>query len=283
MYGERELSPDPNVRRRTDEPFSQVDYALYLGSREDPAKLLGSSTRDLPITGRRAQSVIGFGDQEILLVTTPIGGLGGRLMSDLWWIVLLVGVAGTTAIALLLRRLLRAQAAAVSLAAENARRHDAQRQIAETLQRGLLPERLEAPPGCALSARYWPADDANLVGGDFYDAFRIDEQRWGIVIGDVCGKGIQAAALTGLVRHTLRTAARANDSPSAALRAVHAAMRDHHPATFCTVCFASCHVTESPTGERHQRLTVALGGHPMPLLAAATVSHRSEAPARCSG
>jgi serine phosphatase RsbU (regulator of sigma subunit) len=268
VYGERQLSPNPNVRRRTDEPFSQVDYALYLGAREDPNALLGSSLQHLPITGRRATATIAFGDNHILLVTTPIGRLGSRLMSDLWWIVLLVGVTGTVAIAVLLHRLQRAQAEAVSLAADNARKHDEQRQIAETLQRGLLPERLDVPPGASLSARYWPANDATLVGGDFYDAFRIDDQRWGIVIGDVCGKGIEAAALTGLVRHTLRTASRTSDEPSAALHAVHAALRDHRPATFCTVCFAIYQTVDGSDGEPvRQTLVVALGGHPMPMVA----------------
>ena len=151
------------------------------------------------------------------------------------------------------------------LAEENARKHREQRDIAETLQLSLLPQRLTPPPGVTLASRYWPAGSASLIGGDFYDAFRIDGQRWGIVIGDVCGKGIDAAALTGLVRHTIRATSRTTDSPAAVLHEVHAAVAEQEPATFCTVCF----ITYSPHGADPAAggtLTVALGGHPAPLL-----------------
>ena len=93
------------------------------------------------------------------------------------------------------------------------------------------------PPGGHVTARYWPAGEASLIGGDFYDAFRVDADRWGVVIGDVCGKGIDAAAITGLVRHTVRAAARNATSPAEVLRDVHRALSDHQPSTFCTVCF----------------------------------------------
>jgi serine phosphatase RsbU (regulator of sigma subunit) len=265
VYAERTLSPDPNVRRRNDEPFANLEYALYLGGQEDAADLLGSSVRDLPLDGRRATLTLPYGDQEILLVTTPIGRLGGPLAAHLWWIVLAVGGLGTALTVGLLRSLNRSRGRAVRLADENARKHREQRDIAETLQLSLLPQRLTPPPGVTLASRYWPAGSASLIGGDFYDAFRIDGQRWGIVIGDVCGKGIDAAALTGLVRHTIRATSRTTDSPAAVLHEVHAAVAEQEPATFCTVCF----ITYSPHGADPAAggtLTVALGGHPAPLL-----------------
>jgi serine phosphatase RsbU (regulator of sigma subunit) len=265
VYAERQLNPDPNVRRRNDEPFSQFEYALYLGDQERADDLLGSSVRNLPLAGRRATALIPYGDQQILLVTSPIGRLGGGLMADLWWIVLVAGAAVTLTTVVLLRRLQRTRQQALSLAEENARKHQEQRDIAETLQRGLLPERLDAPPGARLAARYWPADDASLIGGDFYDAFRIDDHRWGIVIGDVCGNGIEAAALTGLARHTIRTASRDGRSPADVLLAVHRAMTDHQPSTFASVCFIVYETTDL-TGPPDGTLTVALGGHPQPLL-----------------
>jgi serine phosphatase RsbU (regulator of sigma subunit) len=264
VYAERTLNPNPSGRRRTDQPFSQFDYALYLGGQENPQHLLSATRADLPISGRRATSVITFGDRNILLVATPLARLGGSLITNLWWIVLLAGALVTIGTAVLLWRLQRTRERALLLAQENARKHREQRDIAEVLQRGLLPERLDAPAGSALAARYWPADDASLIGGDFYDAFRIDDRRWGLVIGDVCGSGIQAAALIGLARHTIRTASRAEESPAEVLLAVHRAMKDHQPATFCTVCFA---IYESSRGSGGSGvLTVALGGHPQPLL-----------------
>jgi hypothetical protein len=264
VYGERLLRPDPSTRTRTDQPFSQLDYALYLGSQQNPQYLLSATRADLPIGGRRATSVIDFGDQKILFVATPLGQLGGTLMTNLWWIVLLAGAVVTLGTVVLLWRLQRTRERALVVADENARKHREQRDIAEILQRGLLPERLDVPAGTSLAARYWPADDASLIGGDFYDAFKIDDRRWGFVIGDVCGNGIQAAALTGLARHTIRTASRAEESPAEVLHAVHRGMCDHQPSTFCTVCFA----IYEPTGaaDRGGVLTVALGGHPQPLL-----------------
>jgi serine phosphatase RsbU (regulator of sigma subunit) len=263
VYAERALSVDPTVRRRNDAPFSDIDYALYLGGQEVQERLLGSSGQDLPLDGRRATNVIPYGDQEILLVATPIGRLGGWLIGNLWWIVAVVGVLGTAGIVWLLRRLQRTREFALDLAEVNARKHDEQREIAVVLQRSLLPERLDAAPQTTMVARYWPAGEATLIGGDFYDAFRIDDDRWGIVIGDVCGKGIEAAALTGLVRHTIRSASRTATSPSDVLRAVHEAMLEHEPPTFCTVCAIVYRPTRGPdAGE----LEVALGGHPEPLL-----------------
>ena len=168
---------------------------------------------------------------------TPIGQMSSWLFANLWWIVALVGIVLAVGAAWVTRSLLKRREQALTLASENARLYDEQRHIAETLQLSLLPQELVPPPGGQVTARYWPAGEASLIGGDFYDAFRVDEQRWAIVIGDVCGKGIAAAAITGLVRHTLRAASRNATSPADVLQEVHRALSDHRPSTFCTVCF----------------------------------------------
>lgn len=261
-YGERTLSTDPNVRRRTDEPFAQLDYAMYLGTAPSSPHLLTASVRNLPLDGRRAQQIVPFGDQQLLLQMTPIGHLSGDLFANLWWIVAAGGVFLAAAFGVLTYRLLERRDTAVTLAQENEQLYDEQRHIAETLQLSLLPQHLVAPPGLSIAARYWPAGAANLIGGDFYDAFRVDDHRWAIAIGDVCGKGIEAAALTGLARHTLRAAARRSTNPADVLRAVHQALLDHQPPTFCTACFAF--VTQLHDGT--DRIELALGGHPQPLL-----------------
>ena len=261
-YGERILNPDPNVRRRNDEPFAQLDYAIYLGDKPVPDRLLGASVRDLPLQGRHADSVVPFGDKKILLQMTPIGHLSGNLFANLWWIVLAGGAVLATAFGVLTSRLLARRDTAVALADDNERLYDEQREIAETLQLSLLPQQLDSPPGLAIAARYWPAGSASLIGGDFYDAFRVDDDHWAIAIGDVCGKGIEAASLTGLARHTLRAAARHSVPPDEVLRAVHQALLDHSPPTFCTACFALI----TPLADGSQRIALSLGGHPQPLL-----------------
>jgi serine phosphatase RsbU (regulator of sigma subunit) len=261
-YAERELNADPNVSRRTDEPFAQLDYAFYLGEHVDNGTLLASSVRDLPMTGRTASQAIPFGDSHLLLVMSPIGHLSSDLFANLWWIVAAIGTIVSAAFGILASRLLERRDTALRLAGDNERLFDEQRQIAETLQLSLLPDTLAVPGGVQAAARYWPAGSANLIGGDFYDLFAADDGRWGVAIGDVCGKGIEAAALTGLARHTLRAAARHGGSPADVLRAVHHALHDHQPPTFCTACFGYL----TPSADGSYRLEICLGGHPEPLL-----------------
>jgi serine phosphatase RsbU (regulator of sigma subunit) len=260
-YGERMLSDNPNVRRRTEQPFAGLDYAIYLGDTVSSDKLLGASLQELPITGRHATATVPFGDTSLSLVMKPAGHLGGWLFASLWWIVLVVGAAVAVIFAGLTRRLLARRDTALSLAGDNERLYDEQRQIAQSLQISLLPQHLDAPGGTEVAARYWPAGSANLIGGDFYDVFRVDEHRWGVTIGDVCGKGIEAAGLTGLARHTIRAAARHEHSAAAVLRAVHVGLGDQRPATFCTACFL--YLTPH---DRTITVDLSLGGHPQPIL-----------------
>ncbi len=121
VYGERTLSVDPNVRRRNDEPFAQLDYAIYLGSAPNADHLLGASVRDLPLHGRHATQVTPFGDDNLLLVMTPIGHLSGWLFANLWWMVLALGVLVTGAFGSLTKRLLARRDVALALADENQR------------------------------------------------------------------------------------------------------------------------------------------------------------------
>jgi hypothetical protein len=265
VYTERELNPDPNVRGRSDGPFGRVDYAIYLGESADESHLLGASTAETPLSGTTASTSVDYGDSKILLQTMPIDRLGSPLLGRLWLIVLVVGIGVTALTTWLLVRLQRSRARALDLADLNARLHQEQRDIAETLQLELLPQQLSHPPGSQLATRYWVADAASLIGGDFYDAFQIDERRWGVLIGDICGKGAAAAALTGVVRHTVRTASRFIDSPAGVLSAVHDAVSLHEPPTFCTAAFM-IYTPDVDTDAGGGELVVCLGGHPPPLV-----------------
>lgn len=262
VYAERILNADPTVRLRTDEPFAQLDYAIYLGENEDRAALLGASVADLPMSGRVARTTFPFGDTSLTLVMRPIGHLSSDVFANLWRTIIGAGALATAGAAFLTRRLLLGRETALALSDENQRLYEEQRQIAETLQLSLMPQRLAVPPKMDVAARYWPAGEAALIGGDFYDAFDVGDGRWAITIGDVCGKGIESATFTGLARHTLRTAARHGSSPSEVLRSVHQAMSEHEPSTFCTVFFAYL----SPRTDGGVEVTMSLGGHPQPLL-----------------
>jgi PAS domain S-box-containing protein len=149
------------------------------------------------------------------------------------------------------------------VAVENARVHRERSLIAATLQRSLLPPRLPVVPGITLAARFRAAGEANQVGGDFYDLFPAGD-GWLVVIGDVTGKGPDAAAITSLARYTIRTAAMYEPEPVAVisrLNEVLLADGDHQQ-----MCTAAClRVTPAGDGEPIA-VELVCAGHPPPYL-----------------
>jgi serine phosphatase RsbU (regulator of sigma subunit)/PAS domain-containing protein len=149
-------------------------------------------------------------------------------------------------------------------AVENSRLYEERTHIAQTLQHSLLPPVLPDIPGVEVAARFRPAGAAFDVGGDFYDVFNTGA-GWAVVIGDVCGKGPEAAALTGLARHTVRAAAMQEREPSKILEMLNDAIRHEHTnSQFCTAAYGHLEL-----GTDGARLMLASGGHPLPLLVTA--------------
>jgi PAS domain S-box-containing protein len=149
-------------------------------------------------------------------------------------------------------------------AVENARLYEASASIAKTLQSSLLPPVLPDLPGMEIAAAYRPAGAGLEVGGDFYDVFSTADDQWYAVIGDVCGKGAEAAAVTALARYTIRAAAVRRRSPAGILRWLSDAMLSQQTeeiGRFCTIACLHLDLSRSPT-----RVTVACGGHPMPIV-----------------
>jgi phosphoserine phosphatase RsbU/P len=135
--------------------------------------------------------------------------------------------------------------------------------LAATLQRTLLPPALPVVPGLEVAAHYHPAS-TDEVGGDFYDLFRLDDGRWGLFVGDVCGNGAGAAVVTSLARYTLRAAAVHDPDPVAVLTELNAALHRERldPAhRFCSVVFGV--LTPGPGG---CGVVLATGGHPPPVV-----------------
>jgi len=148
------------------------------------------------------------------------------------------------------------------VAVDNARLFGERSHIARVLQESLLPQGLPEMPEADLVARFLPAGGGTEVGGDFYDLFKLPSAGWGLVIGDVCGKGADAAALTALARYTLRTAAMQAASPVSALESLNRAILERAgDRRFCTAAFAQL---EPVAGGL--RATIACGGHPLPLI-----------------
>ncbi len=159
------------------------------------------------------------------------------------------------------RRVVRALAERCAMAIDNARVHEEQAHIATVLQRSLLPESMPVVPGFETATRFMAAGHANQVGGDFYDLFRSGKDSWTLVIGDVCGKGPEAAALTSLARHTIRATESPATEPSEVLGRLHDSIQDSN--SECRFCTAVLVRVERPNGRSQLNLTI--GGHPAPL------------------
>ncbi|MDF3149795.1 SpoIIE family protein phosphatase, partial [Streptomyces sp. T21Q-yed] len=145
-----------------------------------------------------------------------------------------------------------------SIALENARRFEHNRDIAETLQRALLTE-LPTTPGLTLAARYLPATRGLNIGGDWYDAFRQPDGSLITVIGDVTGHGLHAAVMMSQLRTALRAYAVDGSSPGQLLTRLHLFLHRLRLDLYATAVIARFH-PDDPT------LTWAAAGHPPPVL-----------------
>jgi sigma-B regulation protein RsbU (phosphoserine phosphatase) len=133
--------------------------------------------------------------------------------------------------------------------------------LAQTLRQSFVPPTDPRIPGLELATAYRPAGDGTEIGGDFYDVFEVSPDDWCVVIGDVCGKGVDAAVVTSLARYTVRAAAVHQSEPSDAVATVNEVLAHHETDRFCTLVILRL---------RHHdgkwTATVSCGGHPLPLL-----------------
>ncbi|MEU1376634.1 SpoIIE family protein phosphatase [Streptomyces triculaminicus] len=149
-----------------------------------------------------------------------------------------------------------------ALALDNARLYSERTAISQSLQRSLLPPELPDVPGVEVEVIYRAAGEGNEVGGDFYDIFPIRDGAYGFAIGDVCGTGPEAAAVTGLARHALRLLAREGFGGPAVLQRLNAAILDEGARSrFLTLLYGE--LWPQPDGSA--LLKVVCAGHPLPL------------------
>ena len=156
------------------------------------------------------------------------------------------------------RRLLQLAADRAALAIERARLYE-QRRVVEAMQRALLPDTVPEIPGVEIAVRYRPAAVGQTIGGDWYDAFELGDGRITLVIGDVMGRGVEAAALMAQLRTSLRAYAFDGHPPAAIVDRLNRLVLAVQPATMTTLC----HAILDPVSET---LSVVSAGHLPPLL-----------------
>ncbi len=149
-----------------------------------------------------------------------------------------------------------------ALAIENARIHAERRRVAQTLQKSLLPPVLPVVEGIGFAAEYVPTGDDAEVGGDFYDVVPLPDGRWLVVIGDVSGKGVQAAAVTGLVRDVIRVLVSDGKPLPEVLVRLNETLVDRGSGRYCTLALAAV----GPGEGRQLDVSLHLAGHDRPVL-----------------
>jgi serine phosphatase RsbU (regulator of sigma subunit) len=258
-YGESALPAHRTALPQAGTAYRNVDYALYLGRAARRGALIDASTTRLPLEGSQETMLLPFGNRSLRLDFASRANLAGWLSSNLYWIIALSGAALAALAGFTLQWIATRRDRAAALAAENAELYREQRSIAVTLQRSLLPAQLGGIPDVEVAARYEPAVERTEVGGDWYDAIPVDGERLFVVVGDVSGHGIKAAATMASLRFAARAYVAEGCDPAELLAKLGMLLDVGNDAEFATVLCALLHPPRS-------RLVLANAGHPSPML-----------------
>jgi len=279
IVAERAIPANRKVAVESNSAFSDLKYATYLGATTNSAQLTTTdvSPSQLPLRGA-ARVVVPFGDTSVTLVAAPLGHLGGSLGANLPWIVLAVGIVLTiTSVFVAVRLARRRREAEVNaetiseLYRDLDRLYGEQRSIALTLQHALLPRRIPSIAELEIASRYVAGADGVDVGGDWYSLVQVDEQRFAFVVGDVSGRGINAATIMAQLRYTVRAYLLEGHGPGAALGMCSRQLDIAEDGHFATIL-----VGVGDLGSRE--VTLANAGHLNPLLVSVTGSRFIETP-----
>jgi serine phosphatase RsbU (regulator of sigma subunit) len=201
--------------------FSDLNVAIYFGLSPKPADLLEASVRHLPLPGSLTMVRVPFGDSYLTVAVAARQALEGTLPERLPWAIAIAGALLTLAGGALALRLIERRRGVERLAdqleevaEENRRLYREQRTIAQTLQHALLPDTLPEFPGLEVSVRYEAGVEGVDVGGDWYDLIALDDRRLLLVVGDVSGRGLRAAATMALLRFAIHAYRAQGDDPA---------------------------------------------------------------------
>ncbi len=265
-YGESTIPANRRSRLEKNTAFSDLNYAVFLGPMADPHNLLVTSFSHIPVHGRQARLPVAFGNSVLSLIVSPRVPLSGTLPQRLPWIIAIVGTLLALGAAAVTVRLVQRRRSAELLAGrlevavdENQHLYAEQRTIAQTLQHALLPEEMPRLQGAEASARYEPGERGIDIGGDWYDVIPLESDRMLVVVGDVSGHGLRAAATMASLRYAIRAYAAENDTPERILAKLSRLLNVKVGGQLATVL---CAVIDVPA----RRITLASAGHLPPLM-----------------
>lgn len=258
VEAEQALAKNKYTKLPANSAYSDLNIAVYIAKGTARSRLLLTTVRHLPLPGPHAIAVVPFGSDRLTVVVSARQALGGTLPELMPWVIALVGVLLTIGASILTFRLIWGGRRAQRLAAENRMLYAEQREIAQNLQHALLPEELPQIDGLRVSARYEAGVPGVDIGGDWYDMIRLGPGRLLLVVGDVSGRGIRAAAAMASLRAAIQYAAQ-TDPPELFLPKLSQLHSLQDQGQLATIL---CMVIEL----QEQRVRVTSAGHLPPLL-----------------
>lgn len=268
VYVERTIPANRRTPVDKDSAFRDLHYAIYLGSSAASGTLLTTDVNpsSLPFDGVTTHESVPFGDSTLTLLTTPRDHLGSDLSRELPWFLLVGGLLLTAAAARTGEQLAGGRQTAeqdaatiTSLYERTEGLYGQQRELFVSLQQALLPHINPEVPNLELASRYVAGARGLDIGGDWYSIIALDDERFGFVVGDVSGRGVDAVAVMAQVRFTIRAYLVDGDDPATALEK-------------CVPQFdisVDGHLTTALVGVgdwRTGEITLASAGHPPPVL-----------------
>jgi len=236
-------------------PFSELDVALYASTRPASDQILVATTKHLPLSGAAQRQLLAVGRDNWLLTVSPRGALVGSLTANAQWMTLAIGALGSLLVALFVEASGRRRDATLEL-------YRAEHQVAETLQRNLLPT-LPSLPGLTLAARYLAGGTGQQVGGDWFDVFPVAGGRVGVVVGDVIGHDVTAASAMAQIRALLRGYAVDGDPPASVITRLDRVVDLLQLTQLVTVFYG---LLDLPAADGSRALQYSNAGHVPPIL-----------------
>jgi hypothetical protein len=255
LYRQDTIGPVAAPRQSATAPFSELDVMIYASPHPQASQLLAETSSSLPRNGPVRTQPLAAGAATWTLQTAAVHPLVGATTEDAPLIVVIGGIVLAVLVALVIDVETRRRKGAVEL-------YDTEHRVAETLQRSLLPV-LPLMSGLDLAARYLPGAAHQEIGGDWFDVFELGNGRVGVVIGDVVGHDIAAAAAMAKIQASLRAYAWAGSGPAAVLDRLDGLISTYAISELATVFYG---VLDPADDLGNRSMTFANAGHPSPLI-----------------